>query len=223
MVAAPCMPRREENVKTTKATPTRPVGSASKLDEFISVAGLKDRGWTDSGVRRFLGDCDRSAENPIYKCAAPMRLYSMDRAKAVEVTDEFQNWREASERRRESELKSQIAEGEKLDYGQKKLLGRITTRRSRTRAAAPTTPDIGGLADPTATPAPKRPALVVDLPADADPEPGPDEPDAGRPPDGSSSQLIDQASARQRESFWFQAPRRGATDVPAVSCGAGGT
>lgn len=58
-------------------------------DEFVSLAGLRDRRWTAALVRAFLGEPDKLARNPHYRKAAPMRLYLLARVVEVEVTDEF--------------------------------------------------------------------------------------------------------------------------------------
>lgn len=61
-----------------------------KEREYISVAGLKSRGWTDSLIRRFLGKEDKSVENPHYSSAPMMRLYSFKRVLAVESEENFE-------------------------------------------------------------------------------------------------------------------------------------
>jgi MYXO-CTERM domain-containing protein len=76
-----------------------------------------------------------------------------------------------------TQLEDQIKAGEKLDYGQKKLLDRITTRRSRVAQAA-TTPGLADVEAPTEDMPPRRPPAKV-VP---ETEPEPAKPDAGRPP-----------------------------------------
>ena len=46
----------------------------SEESQFISVAGLKANGWTDKAIDLFLGRADKSADNPHYSNASPMRL-----------------------------------------------------------------------------------------------------------------------------------------------------
>jgi hypothetical protein len=84
---------------------------------------------------------------------------------------------EKEEERLKTQLEGQIKAGEKLDYGQKKLLDRITTRRSRVAQAA-TTPGLADVEAPTEDMPPRRPPAKV-VP---ETEPEPAEPDAGRPP-----------------------------------------
>lgn len=59
------------------------------MSEFVSLAGLRERGWTDALVRRFLGEPDKLARNPHYRKAAPMRLYLLARVVSAEGADEF--------------------------------------------------------------------------------------------------------------------------------------
>ena len=47
--------------------------------DFVSLAGLKARGWTDWSIDEFLGEPDDLAVNPHYKCAEPMRLFAVER------------------------------------------------------------------------------------------------------------------------------------------------
>jgi hypothetical protein len=53
---------------------------------------LKGRGWTDTGITKFLGPCDKTAANPHYRKAAPMHLLLVDRVMAAEQTDEYREF-----------------------------------------------------------------------------------------------------------------------------------
>jgi hypothetical protein len=50
---------------------------------------LKDRGWTDALIARFLGEPDLLAPNPHYRSQPPRKLYLIARVEAVEETDAF--------------------------------------------------------------------------------------------------------------------------------------
>lgn len=76
--------------------------------ERFSAPELKSRGWTEAGIRRFLGEPDAWAPNPFYRSAAPMRFYERVRVERVEGTAEWQVWLEA--RRRRGEAASRAAE-----------------------------------------------------------------------------------------------------------------
>jgi len=69
------------------------VNAAGRTDDCVSTGVLAERGWTPAAIRRFLGDPDRTATNPRYRSAAPMRLFSLARAVAAENTDQWQQWR----------------------------------------------------------------------------------------------------------------------------------
>jgi hypothetical protein len=80
-------------------------GGASTMAELSRAAcycvrELRDRGWTEDGIGRFLGDPDRTAPNPRYRNSAPMRLYARRRVHQAESTPEWQAWRDGRERRR---------------------------------------------------------------------------------------------------------------------------
>lgn len=60
-----------------------------KRDDYWSLAALKGRGWSESLVRKLLGDPDENACNPHFICAAPQRLYLRTRVKKVEASAAF--------------------------------------------------------------------------------------------------------------------------------------
>ncbi|MEC4818601.1 MAG: hypothetical protein SAK29_35810 [Scytonema sp. PMC 1069.18] len=75
--------------------------------EFITKTDLKIiRGWTDAAIKKFLGDEDKNARNLKYRNASPVCLYLIDRVKQAESSEEFQQWRQRSEKRRESARKA---------------------------------------------------------------------------------------------------------------------
>jgi|GEM_PF-3399811 len=60
-----------------------------------------ERGWAPSLIDRLLGPPDRTAPNPHYRSAAPMKLRRLDRVEAAEATPEFRTEAERAEARRE--------------------------------------------------------------------------------------------------------------------------
>ncbi|UGQ10669.1 hypothetical protein LO772_28155 [Yinghuangia sp. ASG 101] len=69
---------------------------------FLGRGNLRRRGWTESGIARFLGDADALAPNPVVPSARHMRLYDEARVARVEATEDWRQWHAASQRRRES-------------------------------------------------------------------------------------------------------------------------
>jgi hypothetical protein len=78
--------------KPEPAPPPRP--------DRLTASALRARGWTDAAIRRFLGTPDAIARNPVFRSAAPMKLYDAERVAAVESSPEWQAWRAESEVRR---------------------------------------------------------------------------------------------------------------------------
>ena len=68
--------------------------------KYITPTGLRDkRYWTDKMIRDLLGEPDRTAPNPHYRSAPPMRLYLLDRVDAIDATLDTDAMRAARERR----------------------------------------------------------------------------------------------------------------------------
>jgi hypothetical protein len=90
----------------------------SKIDKkYISKAGLKARGWTDSMIRRLLGDPDLTVRNPYYRKAPEMKLYLIERVNRIEGSDIFLELKEKSMKRREAMKKvAKMKESELLKY-----------------------------------------------------------------------------------------------------------
>jgi hypothetical protein len=57
--------------------------------ECIGAYGLKERGWTGSMIRDFLGKPDLTVDNPHCKKSGAWRLWRLQRAEAAEATPEF--------------------------------------------------------------------------------------------------------------------------------------
>ncbi|MFA5445678.1 MAG: hypothetical protein WC262_11975 [Bacteroidales bacterium] len=62
---------------------------ASDLPGYLTKAGLKARGWTEKAIATFLGDCDQEAKNPVFRSAAPAKLYLTSRVEAAEQSDAY--------------------------------------------------------------------------------------------------------------------------------------
>jgi len=69
------------------------------MDGLLTMPQLAERGWTPAMVRDLLGEPDELRPNPVYRSAAPMRLWALARAAAAEEDPAFAQ-RQASSRRR---------------------------------------------------------------------------------------------------------------------------
>lgn len=76
------------------------------MGDYISKAGLKGRGWTDKGISQFLPSWDKEAPNPYYRKASPMKLYLLVRVEAVEQTEPFKTFQQASLTRKSGAAKA---------------------------------------------------------------------------------------------------------------------
>src|SRR5689334_8856337 len=78
----------------------------AKREQFFTASELHKRGWTDSLVRRLLGDRDERKPNPHYRSGPPMRLYKTRRVERAEVSADFREAQEGLKCRREAARKS---------------------------------------------------------------------------------------------------------------------
>ena len=72
------------------------------MAEYFNKQNLKDRGWTEAGIKKFLGSHDTERPNPIYKKAAPQKLYEKKKVLQVEASADFQAWMTTSQKRKQA-------------------------------------------------------------------------------------------------------------------------
>lgn len=112
-------------------------------DEFLTVAALKERGWTDGKIRTVLGEPDRKVVNMHYRSAAPLRLYALKRVTAAEQSPEWQEWlqKTLARRQKQSETFKAIAAAKREALIAATLQNlefwppQVTTKRQLTRMA----------------------------------------------------------------------------------------
>ena len=92
--------------------PLKPAKKDTQNEEYISKAGLKTRGWTDSMISIFLGNPDLERFNPHYKSAPKMKLYKLSRIINIEGTEEFNIRRIKSEQR--SKVMKKVAKNKEM-------------------------------------------------------------------------------------------------------------
>ena len=92
--------------------PLKPAKKDTENEEYISKAGLKTRGWTDSMISIFLGNPDLERINPHYKSAPKMKLYKLSRIINLEGTEEFSIRRIKSEQR--SKVMKKVAKNKEM-------------------------------------------------------------------------------------------------------------
>jgi hypothetical protein len=88
----------DARVLLTEAT-GQPHGTAV-TETYLTMASLRERGWTDAMIREYLGEPDATRPNPRYWSAAPMKLYLAERAEAAEASLEWVERKTRGARRR---------------------------------------------------------------------------------------------------------------------------
>lgn len=77
---------------------------AVATETYLTVAGLRERGWTDAMIREYLREPDATRPNPRYWSAAPMKLYLTERAESAEASPEWAERKTHGDRRRAAGL-----------------------------------------------------------------------------------------------------------------------
>ena len=77
---------------------------SSNQQDYFSKASLKERGWTDTAIAKFLGEEDKKDANS-HNRYSPVRLYLKKRVSEIESTLEFKAWQEKSKKRSEAAKK----------------------------------------------------------------------------------------------------------------------
>lgn len=73
---------------------------------YLSRGKLKERGWTDGIIRKFMPLCDKEKKNPYYASASPMKLYLLERIEQIEKSNEFKKEIIKSQPRKKSSQKA---------------------------------------------------------------------------------------------------------------------
>lgn len=68
---------------------------------YITKSEVKKRGWTDTIIDKWLV-VDHEETNPMYKLAAPMKLYLLEDVERFEQTDDFKDWFKKKQSRKSS-------------------------------------------------------------------------------------------------------------------------
>lgn len=91
--------------------PQPPVSASGHDALFYCKAQLKERGWTDGAIKKFLGDADDTRPNPRYRNAAPTLLWEESKVKQAEASEAFQQWLTGSAQKRK---KASVAQRERM-------------------------------------------------------------------------------------------------------------
>lgn len=76
------------------------------MSDYITKSAVKERGWTDTAIKKFLPKADREAPNPHSRSAAPIKLYLKMRVEAVENDSDFIEYKKLTEKRKEQAKRS---------------------------------------------------------------------------------------------------------------------
>jgi len=76
-------------------------------NNLITKTGLKERGWTESLIKRFFPVPTKEAPNPYYRSVgAPMKLYDLDKVGSIESSPNFVQAKIVAEKRKDAGIKS---------------------------------------------------------------------------------------------------------------------
>ena len=99
-----------------------PSSTGSSEPTFITLTKLiEERPWSKAMVGEFLGEPDRTAPNPNYRSASPMRLYDLKRIEQAEATPEFALRQARYEVKKKAALERSSAKRERLIAGVREI------------------------------------------------------------------------------------------------------
>jgi len=75
-------------------------------NNYYTKTELKERGWTESIIKKMEITPDLFKQNPYYKSSPAMKLYSIESIKKLEKTEQFIKLKEKSEKRKKSAKKA---------------------------------------------------------------------------------------------------------------------
>jgi hypothetical protein len=90
--------------------------------ERVTLSSLKQRGWTDGAVKRFLGEPDALVTNPNYRSGPRMRLYDLPRVERTEQSEAWRAWRGQTKAQRE---KASVRQTERMSASRAALTAQI--------------------------------------------------------------------------------------------------
>ena len=70
-------------------------------DEWLTKSAVKERGWTDGAIKKFLGTSEDTRKNPHYRSGPPMQLWHIETVCQAEQIPEFIEWKAKHDSRRE--------------------------------------------------------------------------------------------------------------------------
>lgn len=86
-----------------------------KQDGLISKTALLEReGWTLKAIEVFKLAVEKTSTNPVFKCAAEVKLYSLKEIKRIEKTKAFKEWKTKCLKRKEAAAKGVATKKAKL-------------------------------------------------------------------------------------------------------------
>lgn len=95
--------------------------TAEKI-ERVRLSTLKQRGWTDGAVKRFLGEPDALVTNPNYRSGPKMRLYDLPRVEAAERSERWRTW---FDKTRALRAKASAQQSERMNASRVELAAQI--------------------------------------------------------------------------------------------------
>lgn len=94
------------------------MSKTAEKTERVALSTLKQRGWTDGAIKRFLGEPDALVANPNYRSGPKMRLYELPGVQAAERSERWRAWFDATKARR---AKASAQQSERMNAARMQL------------------------------------------------------------------------------------------------------
>ena len=85
-----------------------------RKQDYYSAYDLKERGWTETAIKKFLKEPDNFLRNPRYSTSAQKRQWEKLKVHRAEENPEFQEWKSKLEKRRKAGKQASVTKRKNL-------------------------------------------------------------------------------------------------------------
>lgn len=101
------------------------LGKYDPVEDYFWKSALKERGWTNGAIEKFLGKCDATKDNPHSKRQPLMKLWLKSKVEEAEQSEAFQEWQNKTVATRKAASDRMT---EKMDLARKETIKKFSAQ-----------------------------------------------------------------------------------------------